>query len=227
MIKKILSGTLGGITTLILIIAYFFFFLFYREKYENFFLQVRGANDAPEVKDVIHRIQKVAIKYIGGRFLAILILAVLNSVGLLLVGAKNAILLGLISALFTFVPYVGTLVGGLFAAGTVLITQSAGSALAIIGILAVIQILDEYLVEPYVVGGNIQLSPLAVIVALVVGGLIWGVAGMVLFIPFLGIAKIIFDHVPSLHPYSYLIGDDEESSGSSTLDKLKGLFKKH
>jgi predicted PurR-regulated permease PerM len=77
-----------------------------------------------------------------------------------------------------------------------------------------------------VVGGNIQLSPLAVIVALVVGGLIWGVAGMVLFIPFLGIAKIIFDHVPTLHPYSYLVGDEEENSGSSPLDKVKGWFKK-
>jgi predicted PurR-regulated permease PerM len=125
------------------------------------------------------------------------------------------------------VPFVGTLVGGIFAAGTVLITQSAGSALAIIGILAVIQMIDEYLIEPYVVGGNIQLSPLAVIVALVIGGLLWGVAGMVLFIPFLGIAKIIFDHVPSLHPYSYLIGDEEESSGPSMKDKIKSWFKKN
>jgi predicted PurR-regulated permease PerM len=226
MVKKIFSGTIDGLTTFILIIAYFFFFLFYREKYENFFLKIRGENNAPEVKEVMHRIQKVAISYIGGRFVAILILAVLNSIGLLIVGAKNAILLGVISALFTFVPFVGTLVGGIFAAGTVLITQSAGSALAIIGILAVIQMIDEYLIEPYVVGGNIQLSPLAVIVALVIGGLLWGVAGMVLFIPFLGIAKIIFDHVPSLHPYSYLIGDEEESSGPSMKDKIKGWLKK-
>lgn len=225
--KKILSGTIGGLTTLVLILAYFFFFLFYREKYETFFLKIRGENDKPEVKEVMSSIQKVAVKYIGGRFLAILILAVLNSIGLLIVGAKNAILLGIMTALFTFVPYVGTLVGGAFAAGTVLITQSASSALTLLGILAFIQMLDEYLVEPFIVGGNVQLSPLAVIVALVIGGLLWGVPGMILFIPFLGIAKIIFDHVPSLHPYSYLVGTNEDDSGSSPLDKIKGLFKKN
>jgi predicted PurR-regulated permease PerM len=223
---QILSGTIGGLTNLVLILAYFFFFLFYREKYETFFLKIRGDNDKPEVKEVLHRIQKVAINYIGGRFLAILILAVLNSVGLLIVGAKNAVLLGVITALFTFVPYVGTMVGGAFAAGTVLITQSASAAFTMIGILVLIQLLDEYLIEPYIVGGNVQLSPLAVIVALVIGGLLWGVSGMILFIPFLGIAKIIFDHVPSLHPYSYLIGANEESSGSSPLDKIKGWLKK-
>jgi predicted PurR-regulated permease PerM len=224
--KSILSGTIGGLTTLVLILAYFFFFLYYREKYEVFFLKIRGENHTPEVKEVMHKIQKVAVKYIGGRFLGILILATLNSVGLLIVGAKNAILLGILTALFTFVPYVGTLVGGAFAAGTVLITQSASSALTLIGILALIQMLDEYLIEPYIVGGNVALSPLAVIVALVIGGLLWGIPGMILFIPFLGIAKIIFDHVPSLHPYSYLVGINEESSGSSPMKKIKGWFGK-
>jgi predicted PurR-regulated permease PerM len=223
--KTILSGTIGGVTSLILILAYFFFFLYYREKYQIFFLKIRGDNDAPEVKEIMAKIQKLAISYIGGRFLAIVILAVLNSIGLLIVGAKNAILLGTIAALFTFVPYVGTLVGGVFAAGTVLVTQTANAALAIIGILFFIQMLDEYLIEPYIVGGNVDLSPLAVIVALVAGGLLWGIAGMILFIPFLGIAKIIFDHVPSLHPYGYLIGTNEESSGASMIDKVKGLFK--
>jgi predicted PurR-regulated permease PerM len=224
--KKILSGTIGGLTTFILILAYFFFFLYYREKYEKFFLEVRGENNVPEVKEVMGKIQKVAVKYIGGRFLGILILAVLNSIGLLIVGAKNAILLGVIAALFTFIPYVGTIIGGVFAAGTVMITQSTGSAFAILGILAVIQLLDDYLIEPYIVGGNVHLSPLAIIVILVIGGLLWGVAGMILFIPFLGIAKIIFDHVPSLQPYGFLIGDNETSSDSSIFKKLKGWFKK-
>jgi predicted PurR-regulated permease PerM len=113
-----------------------------------------------------------------------------------------------------------------FAAGTVMITQSTGSAFAILGILAVIQLLDDYLIEPYIVGGNVHLSPLAIIVILVIGGLLWGVAGMILFIPFLGIAKIIFDHVPSLQPYGFLIGDNETSSDSSIFKKLKGWFKK-
>lgn len=224
--KQIVSGAIGGLTTFLLILVYIFFFLFYREKYEVFFMKIRGENNAQEVKVVLDKIAKVAIKYIGGKFVAILILAVLNSVGLLIVGVKYAILLGCLAAFFTFIPYVGTIVGGVFAAGTALVTKSPGAALAVIGVMAVIQLIDDYFIEPYIVGGQVNLSPLAIIVILVIGGLLWGVAGMILFIPLLGIAKVIFDHVPSLQPYGYLIGDDKNEEGNSFKQKIKQWFEK-
>jgi predicted PurR-regulated permease PerM len=224
--KKLVSGTIGGLTTFLLILVYIFFFLFYREKYEKFFLKLRGENNSQEVKQVIAEITDVSVQYISGRFRAILILAVLNSVAFLIIGVKYAILLGCIAALFTFIPYVGTIIGGVFAAGTALVTKSASAALAVIGTIAFIQLIDDYFIEPYVVGGEVDLSPLAIIVILVIGGLLWGVAGMILFIPLLGIVKIIFDHVPSLQPYGYLIGDDSQSSGPSLKDKIKKWFKK-
>jgi predicted PurR-regulated permease PerM len=167
------------------------------------------------------------VQYIGGRVLAIIILAVLNSIGLLILGIKYAILLGTIAAVFTFIPYVGTIIGGVFAAATALITKSPGSALAVIALLAFIQLLDDYLVEPYVVGAKVHLGPLAIIVVLVIGGLLWGVAGMILFIPLLAIAKIVFDHVPALQPYGYLVGDDENNSGETITDKIKHWFGKN
>ncbi len=222
---QIVSGAIGGLTTFLLILVYIFFFLFYREKYELFFLKVRGENNSQEVKEVLGKIANVSVKYIGGRFVAILILAVLNSVGLLIVGVKYAVLLGCLAALFTFIPYVGTLVGGVFAAGTALVTKSPGAALAVLGILAVVQLVDDYFIEPYIVGGQVNLSPLAIIVILVIGGLLWGVAGMILFIPLLGIAKVIFDHVPSLHPYGYLVGDDKKEDDTSFTGKIRNWFK--
>jgi predicted PurR-regulated permease PerM len=222
---RILSGAIGGFTTFLLILVYIFFFLFYREKYEVFFMKIRGDNHAQEVKVVLDKIAKVAVKYIGGKFVAILILAVLNSAGLLIIGVKYAILLGCLTALFTFIPYVGTIVGGVFAAGTAMVTKSPGAALAVIAMMGLIQLIDDYFIEPYIVGGQVNLSPLAIIVILVIGGLLWGVAGMILFIPMLGIAKVIFDHVPSLHPYGYLIGDDKKEGDNSLSKKLKSWFK--
>ena len=118
------------------------------------------------------------------------------------------------------------IVGGVFAAGTALVTKSPGAALAVIGVMALIQLIDDYFIEPYIVGSQVNLSPLAIIVILVIGGLLWGVAGMILFIPLLGIAKVIFDHVPSLQPYGYLIGDDKKEDDNSFTKKIKDWFQK-
>jgi predicted PurR-regulated permease PerM len=77
------------------------------------------------------------------------------------------------------------------------------------------------------VGGQVNLSGLSTILILIIGGYVWGVAGMILFIPMLGIAKIAFDHIEGLEPYGYLIGDQKKKSPSSKWgDKIKKLFKK-
>jgi predicted PurR-regulated permease PerM len=64
------------------------------------------------------------------------------------------------------------------------------------------------------VGGEVALSAQASILTILVGGLIWGGAGMILFIPVVGIAKIIFDHVEPLKPLGYIIGDPDAKKPS-------------
>jgi predicted PurR-regulated permease PerM len=78
--------------------------------------------------------------------------------------------------------------------------------------MVVVQAVDNYFIEPFVVGGEVNLSALATIIALIAGGLLWGIAGMILFIPLLGIAKIVFDNVEKLEPIGFLIGDPAKSS---------------
>src|SRR5690606_39870325 len=80
----------------------------------------------------------------------------------------------------------------------------------------VLQQIDSYFLTPRITGGRIQLSPLFTILALLLGGMVWGIEGMLLFIPFLGVAKIIFDHIESLRPYGYLIGTDKETDAAQS-----------
>ncbi|MEY3442628.1 MAG: hypothetical protein RLZZ519_909 [Bacteroidota bacterium] len=75
--------------------------------------------------------------------------------------------------------------------------------------LWVIQIIDNNFVVPYVVGQQIKLNPLAVILVVVLGGIVWGVSGMILFIPILGMMKVIMDESVSLKPYGRLLGEGE------------------
>jgi predicted PurR-regulated permease PerM len=64
------------------------------------------------------------------------------------------------------------------------------------------------------VGGEVNLSALVSILSIMMGGIIWGVAGMILFLPMAGIVKIICDHVESLKPIGYVIGDQQDKKSS-------------
>ncbi|RYG40852.1 MAG: AI-2E family transporter, partial [Chitinophagaceae bacterium] len=70
-----------------------------------------------------------------------------------------------------------------------------------------VQFIQTYLLEPLVVGSKVNINPLFTIVSLVAAELVWGIPGMVLALPLLGILKIIFDHIEPLQPYGMLIGE--------------------
>jgi predicted PurR-regulated permease PerM len=71
-----------------------------------------------------------------------------------------------------------------------------------------VQFLDNNFITPKVVGSAVSINPLATMIALLVGGSIWGIAGMMIFIPYLGMLKVIFDHVDHLRPFGFLIGEE-------------------
>ncbi len=83
----------------------------------------------------------------------------------------------------------------------------------IIGILityALVQFIQSYIIEPLVVGAEVNINPLITIMGIVLGELIWGIPGMILAVPFLGIIKIIGDNVQGLKPYGFVLGPEKE-----------------
>lgn len=207
------SSIAGLLTGIVLILVYTFLLLYNKERYEMFFLKIFQNEEDDHVKNLLQKIGNVSQQYLKGRVITILILSVLYSGGLLLVGIKHAILLGCIAALLTIIPYVGTLLGGLFPLIMALITgPSWESAVWVAVVMLLIQALDNYFLEPYFIGGEVNLSALATILALIAGGILWGIPGMILFIPLLGIGKIIFDNIEKLKPLGFLIGDPDHKS---------------
>jgi predicted PurR-regulated permease PerM len=75
------------------------------------------------------------------------------------------------------------------------------------------------------VGAEVNINPLFTIIAIVLGETVWGIPGMILAIPLLGIFKIICDNVESLKPYGFLIGEEKKKKGPGMMDKVKGWFK--
>lgn len=202
------TGTFFAMTALIPI--YIFFLTFYRNKFEQFILRVTTPTHHDHLKEVIDRIARVTQLYLRGILLDIAILSVLNSTGLLLLGIRHAVLLGVLASILNIIPYIGVLIGSLFPVTMALITKdSIWFAVGAAGVCVFVQFIDNNFITPKVVGASVSLNPLSTLIILIIGGLVWGVAGMMLFIPFLGMTKVIFDNFPSLQPYGYLIGEEK------------------
>lgn len=223
-IKKSFMGIADFFAAFVLVIIFMFLFLFQREKYESFFLKLTKNTPTENTRKMLEEIIKVSQHYLRGRMISIVIFTICFTIGFLIVGLKNAFLLAFIAALLTIVPYIGSIIGGLFPFAVALVTEdSNNAAFGALAVILVVQGIDNYFIEPYIIGGAVNVSAFFTILILFIGGILWGVAGMILFIPMLGVFKIICDHVPALNPYGFLIGDQKEIKGES---KFKKWFKK-
>ena len=206
-------GTLGVITgslaTLILLPVYVFLFLYYRTLLIRFILECFDTKHGESVQEVLHEVRYVMQHYITGLLTETSIVAVLNIIGLLIIGAPFAILLGLIAAILNLIPYIGGLIAVVL---TALITFSnTGSVTKMvyaIVIFMIVQLIDNNFLVPKVIASRVKLNALISIVGVLIGGALCGVGGMFLSIPFLAICKVIFDRVDDLKPWGKVLGDD-------------------
>ena len=75
------------------------------------------------------------------------------------------------------------------------------------GVFFVIQLIDNYVLIPKVVGSKVKINALVAIVVVIAGGAIWGITGMFIAIPLTAILKVIFDRIEPLQPWGFLMGD--------------------
>jgi predicted PurR-regulated permease PerM len=211
LISRLGSSLAGFVVNFILVLVYIFLFMYYRKRIKTFILQLVPSQQKKNAEEIIHDIQKVSQLYLTGLGLMILSLWIMYGIGFSIVGVKYAILFGILCGLFELVPFIGNLTGNLLA--MLMVVLQGGGMGMVIGVLLtylIVQFLQTYLLEPLVVGAEVNINPLFTIIILVLGELVWGIPGLVLAIPLLGIVKIICDHIDPLKPYGYLIGSDKK-----------------
>ena len=212
-----------------LIIVHMFLFLLYRGRIKTFFLQVIPDEGQEKAETIIEQIAKVTQKYLTGVVTVMAILSVLNSVGLLALGIPNAIFFGILAAILNVVPYVGVWIGSALPIFMAIISKdSLIYPVAVVGVFIATQFIDNHFLTPRITGSQVRINALAAIGIIIVGGVVWGVGGMILFVPILGMMKIVFDNISSLKPFGFLIGDDEtyeESRIVKTIRKIGGRKK--
>jgi predicted PurR-regulated permease PerM len=227
MVMSVMSSTSDVLVNTILVLVYIFLTLYLRSHLKEFILKLVAGPQKAKAKQIITDASKVAQQYLSGLALMIVMLWVMYGIGFSIVGVKNALFFAVLCGLLEIVPFVGNLTGN--ALTIIGALSQGGDSSMVIGIIltyGTVQVLQTYILEPLVVGSQVKINPLFTIMTIVVGELVWGVAGMVLAIPLIGIAKVIFDNIELLHPYGFLIGEEKKKNKSSFMDTIKDRFKK-
>lgn len=225
MISGILNSISGLLVDTILVFVYIFLLLYFRTHLKNFILKLVPDEHKDKATSIISKSSQVVTKYLSGLGMMIVMLWIMYGIGFSIAGVKNAIFFAILCGLLEIIPFVGNVTGTSI---TIIMALSQGGGSGIIlGILityGLVQFIQTYILEPLVVGSEVNINPLFTIVVIVVGEMVWGIPGMILAIPILGIIKVICDNVEPLKPYGFLIGSEKKKNDSNLIGKMKGWF---
>ncbi|QCR21690.1 AI-2E family transporter [Pontibacter sp. SGAir0037] len=211
LVGSTISTTTGALTTVTIIPIYIFCFLYYRNHLQMFLFQFVPKDRRSSLNHTLSDIQHVVQSYITGLMIVIVIVSLLNSAGLLLLNVKYAIFFGVFASILTIIPYIGILIGAMLPAlFTLATTGNLIDALLVIGVFSFVQFLEGNFITPFVVGSKVSINPFAAIIALLIGGEIWGAAGMIISIPMIATLKVIFDAYEPLRPFGFLLADIDD-----------------
>jgi len=220
----VLGQTFGALSSLMLfyvfILIFTFFILLYRRHLLHFIIWAFSDEYSAIVLDIVENVQSILRQYILGLLLEMFVVACLACTGFWMIGAKYAVLLGIIVALFNLIPYLGIFTALLLSTLITFATGTIRATVLVAGSVLCIHLVDSNLLLPTIVGSKVKLNALITFLGIILGEMIWGLSGMFLSIPIMAILKIIFDRVESLKPWGFLLGSGNEEK-KSTMKKMK------
>lgn len=210
---QILTSGLGSsayvLGSILLCLIFVFFLLLYRTSFYQFLLYQFDEDARKKGGLMMRKVVKITKEYLNGLLLVILILASLNTLGLYIIGIELALFWGILGACLAIIPYIGTALGGLLPAMYALANYGfTWHPLAVIIFYIFVQSIEGNIITPKVVGKSVRLNPFVAILALLIGGALWGIAGMIIALPIMAVIKIFMTNVELLQPISELFRDD-------------------
>ncbi len=203
-------GVVGGfLSAAILTPVYVFMMLYYQPHLVKFLHQLFGEKNGENVSEVLVETKSIIQSYLHGLFIEMLIIAVLNSIGLFILGMEYAIVLGIMGALLNVIPYLGALIAMTIYMLIAFMTKTPVHMLYVMIMYAVIQLIDNNFLVPNIVGSKVKLNALTSLLAVIAGAAMWGIPGMFLSIPLIAIVKLILDRIDAVKPWGFLLGAPE------------------
>lgn len=205
-------GSIGNmLASAVLVPLYAFFMLYYRDFFREFFFKAFKSTPQRKVNEVLNKIYEVVQSYLVGLATVMGIVAILNTAGLMVLGIEYAWFFGTLAALLMLLPYIGIAIGSILPALFALaVKDSAWYAVGVVAWFQFVQFLEGNIITPNIVGSKVSINPLMAIIGILLGGMLFGLAGLILALPFIATLKVIFDAIPSMEAFGFLIGEPEK-----------------
>lgn len=202
------SGILLVMAILIPVIASLI--LYHRSRLVYVLSSFFPVDQSPKVYKILQLSVTNYYNFIKGMIIVYVVVGFLNSIGLYFLGIPYSFLFGFTASILTFIPYAGIIISSLLPITIAWVTyDSIWYPLGVVGIFTIVQYLEANLIFPMAVSNRLKVNTLATIAAILIGGIIWGAAGMILFIPYMGIIKVISDQSEELSALSVLLDSKE------------------
>ncbi|RKQ37873.1 AI-2E family transporter [Oceanobacillus halophilus] len=201
-LDDLLSNLLSGFTkifdmiiTITVIPVLVFYFLKDYEKIKGFIKTIIPSKYRKQSSKMVHAIDDSLGDYIRGQLIVCLFVSLTALLVFKFLKIEYALLLAIIMGVTNIIPYFGPIIG---AVPAIIITFTTTNSIqivifVIIGIF-VIQVIEGNLLSPYIVGKSVAIHPVAIIFALLLGGQLFGVIGMILAVPVLSVIKVMTNH---------------------------------
>jgi len=235
LLSKTFNSTASIIAGLLITIVFTFLLLIYRKGLTQAFVLFFPKDKRATALKMFKNVQQVGQKYLLGMATIILILGFVDSIGLWIIGIDNPFLFGFLAAFLAIIPYVGTVLGASIPVLYAFVTfESTWPAVAVAIFFWGVQVIENNILTPKIVGGRLKVNALIAILSIITGASVWGVAGMILFLPFASMLKVVCEEYEELKPIALLIGDqnDDEKDGRGKFiigrwhKKLQGWISK-
>ena len=205
-----LESISGFVLNAVVIPIYIFFILIYRRLFIRFLYSFGNESDTISTHAILVKIEEVVRSYISGLLIQVVIVSFLTGLGYWIVGVKYFVFLGLLTGVLNLIPYLGILTAGIL---SMLMTFAGSTDLSLLASILIVniivQLLDNNVIVPKVVGSKVSINALASLLGVILGGLFAGIGGMFLAIPIIAILKVVFQHFPETERYAMLLGENE------------------
>lgn len=165
---------------------------------------------------------RILESYVRGQLLIGLIMAVFYGIGFWLLGVPAWAGIALIAGLLNVIPYVGTILGLILAGGfTIASGGGVWDLAAVLGVFVAVQTLEGYVLTPRIIGGRLNLHPMAVFLGLLIGGKLFGFMGIILAIPAIAIGKVFFKFLRELYMASHFYHAGDLHPADAPSEKIE------
>ncbi len=204
-LMSILGNLVSGLGTILISLVVGLYMLFDFDAISKHFLRLVPAKNRYEIEILLLDIGKEVRKTISGTLLVALMVFICDTIGFAIIGLKAPLLFGMFCGLTDLIPYIGPYIGG---AAAVIVGFSQGSitGIAVLIICVIVQLVENYILQPVIMSKTTQLHPVTIIVGLLVFGHYFGIVGMIIATPCIALLKVIFKFIVKKYD---LFKDDE------------------